>query len=88
VLPFTNNIWLKIKYFSSQNFWLYSICAIALSQRTKIGPQKGLGIYIGYESPSFIRYLEPKIGEVFTARFDDCHFNKVIFPALRGEKKC
>jgi len=59
---------------------------IAPPQRTKMGPQRRLGIYIGYESPSIIRYLEPKTGDVFTARFADCHFNEAIFPAL-GEKR-
>ena len=60
---------------------------IAPPQRTKMGPQRRLGIYVGYESPSIIRYLEPKTGNDFTARFADCHFNEVIFPVLGGEKK-
>ena len=60
---------------------------IALPQHTKMGSQRRLGIYIGYESPSIIRYLEPKTGDIFTARFADCHFNEVIFPTLREEKK-
>ncbi|CAA0822265.1 Unknown protein, partial [Striga hermonthica] len=44
---------------------------IAPPQRTKMGPQRRLRIYVGYESPSIIKYLEPKTGDVFTARFDD-----------------
>nr|GEU59395.1 hypothetical protein [Tanacetum cinerariifolium] len=28
-------------------------------QRTKIGPQRRLGIYVGYETSSIIRYIEP-----------------------------
>ena len=28
-------------------------------QRTKMGPQCRSGIYIGFDSPSFIKYLEP-----------------------------
>ena len=52
-----------------------------------MGPQRRLGIYVGFESPSIIRYLEPKTGDVFTGRFADCHFNEAIFPALGGEKK-
>jgi hypothetical protein len=32
---------------------------IAPPQRTKMGPQKRLEIYIGFESPSIIKYLEP-----------------------------
>ncbi|KAI3693370.1 hypothetical protein L6452_33205 [Arctium lappa] len=60
---------------------------IAPPQRTKMGPQRRLGIYVGYESSSIIRYLEPLTGDVFTARFADCHFNETTFPALGGEKK-
>ena len=60
---------------------------IAPPQRTKMGPQRRLGIYVGYETSSIIRYLEPLTGDVFTARFADCHFNEAIFPPLGGEKK-
>ncbi|KAL0552297.1 hypothetical protein IC582_011405 [Cucumis melo] len=57
-------------------------------QRTKMGPQRRLGIYVGFESPSIIRYLEPLTGDVFTARFVDCHFNEINFSTLeRGIKK-
>ena len=41
---------------------------------------------MGYDSPSIIRYLEPSIGDVFTTRFADCHFNENLFPPLGGEK--
>ncbi|XP_056844750.1 retrovirus-related Pol polyprotein from transposon TNT 1-94 isoform X2 [Raphanus sativus] len=58
---------------------------IAPPQRTKMGPQRRLGIYIGYDSPSIIRYLEPQTGDVFTARFADCHFNEKEFPTLGGD---
>ena len=51
-----------------------------------MGPQRRLRIYVGYGSPSIIRYLEPLIGNIFTAWFTDCHFNETIFPAL-GERK-
>ena len=40
---------------------------IAPPQRTKMGPQKNMGIYVGYESPSIIKYLEPSTGDLFTA---------------------
>lgn len=56
-------------------------------QRTKMGPQRRLGIYVGYESPSIIKYLEPLTGDLFTARFADCHFDEMTFPALKGENK-
>ena len=36
-----------------------AVCVpIAPSQRTKMGSQRKLRIYVGYESPSIIRYLE------------------------------
>ena len=59
---------------------------IAPTQRTKMGPQRSFGIYVGFDSPSIIRYLEPLMGDVFTARFVDCHFNESVFLPLGGEK--
>ena len=60
---------------------------IAPPQRTKMGSQRRLRIYVRYESPSIIRYLKSKTGDVFTARFAYCHFNKAIFLALGKENK-
>src|ERR1044072_2028415 len=60
---------------------------IAPPQRTKMGPQRRLSIYVGYESPSIIRYLKPLTGDVFQAGFADCHFDETVFPPLGGEKK-
>ncbi|CAA7051168.1 unnamed protein product [Microthlaspi erraticum] len=57
---------------------------IAPPQRSKMGPQRRLGIYVGYSSPSIIRYLEPATGDMFTARFADSHFDENEFPALGG----
>ncbi|KAM1164417.1 hypothetical protein PS2_023728 [Malus domestica] len=51
-----------------------------------MGPQRRLGIYVGFDSPYIIRYLEPLTGYVFTARFADCHFDETVFPSLGGEK--
>ncbi|BBH05089.1 Disease resistance protein CC-NBS-LRR class family [Prunus dulcis] len=59
---------------------------IAPPQRTKMGPQRRLGIYVGFDSPSIIKYLEPLTGDIFTARFADCDFDETIFPPLGGEK--
>ena len=59
---------------------------IAPPQRTKMGPQRRLGIYVGFDSPSIIRYLKPLTGDVFRAKFANCHFNETIFPPLGGEK--
>ena len=58
---------------------------IAPPQCTKMGPQCRLGIYMGFDFPSMIRYLKPLTGDVFKARFEDCHFNETIFPPLGGE---
>nr|GEW40801.1 putative RNA-directed DNA polymerase [Tanacetum cinerariifolium] len=52
-----------------------------------MGPQRRLRIYVRYETSSIIRYVEHLTGDVFTARFADCHFNESIFPPLGGEKK-
>ena len=60
---------------------------IAPPQRTKMGPQKRLSIYVGYESPTIIRYLEPLTGDLSTARFADCHFDETVFPLLGGDRK-
>ena len=59
---------------------------IAPPQRTKMGPQRRLGIYVGFNSASIIKYLEPVTGDLFTARFADCHFDEAMFPTLGGEK--
>lgn len=49
-----------------------------------MGPTRVLGIYIGYDSGSIIRYLEPHSGEVFKARFHDSIFDETLFPKLQG----
>ena len=59
---------------------------ITPTQRTKMGPQRRLRIYVGFDSPSIIRYLETLTDDVFTTRFVDCHFNESIFSSLGGEK--
>jgi len=58
---------------------------VALPNRTKMGPQRRLGIYVGFESPSIIRYLESLIGDMFTAQFANCRFDETIFLKLGGE---
>ena len=58
---------------------------IAPPKRTKIGPHRRLGIHIGYESPSIIKYLEPSMGDIFTTRFANCHFDKSNFPTIGEE---
>ena len=55
-------------------------------QHSKMGPQRRLGIYVGFLSASIIHYLEPLTGNLFIARFTDCHFDESVFPSL-GEDK-
>ena len=59
---------------------------IAHTQRTKMGPQHRIEIYVVFDSPSIIKYLEPMTGDGFRARFADCHFNETVFPQLGGGK--
>ena len=58
---------------------------IAPPKRTKMGPQRHLEIYVGFDSHSIIRYLEPLTGDAFKARFDDCVFDETLFPALENK---
>ena len=48
---------------------------IAPPQRTKMVTQHRIRIYVGFDSPSIIRYLKPLARDVFRAKFTDCHFN-------------
>ncbi|KAL0355516.1 UNVERIFIED_CONTAM: hypothetical protein Sradi_3998500 [Sesamum radiatum] len=52
-----------------------------------MGPQRRLGIYVSFDYPSIIKYLEPMTGDQFTARYLDCQFNETICPVLGGEDK-
>ena len=60
---------------------------IAPTQCTKMGPQRRIEIYVGLDSPSIIKYLEPMTGDVFRTRFADCHFNETVFPQLGGKSR-
>jgi hypothetical protein len=48
-------------------------------------PHRKIGIYVGYHSPSIIKYLELMTRDLFTVRYTDCIFNEDHFPALGGE---
>ena len=54
-------------------------------QRTKIGPQRRLGIYVGFDSLSIVNYLKLLTRDLFTAWFVYCYFNQTNFPILGGE---
>ena len=71
------------------HLWIFGCIVyvpIAPTQCTKMGPQWRLGIYVGFDFPSIIRYIEPLTNDVFTSRFANCHFNESVFPSLGGEK--
>ena len=51
-----------------------------------MGPQRRLGIYVGFLSASIIHYLEPLTRNLFTAHFADCHFDESVFPPLMSLK--
>jgi hypothetical protein len=51
-------------------------------KRTKMGPQRQKRIYIGFDSPSIIRYLEPTTIDVFQARFANFHFFEDTFSTI------
>ena len=59
---------------------------IAPPQRTKMGRQRRLLIYVGFDLPYIIKYLKPLTEDVFRAIFAYCHFNETVFPSLGGEK--
>ncbi|GKB16661.1 disease resistance CC-NBS-LRR class family protein [Tanacetum coccineum] len=93
--PSANHKYSPIQFASGQEPNIFHLrifgCAvyvpIAPPQRTKMGPQRRLGIYVGYETSSIIRYIEPLIGDLFTACFVDCHFDEAVFPESGGVKK-
>jgi len=53
--------------------------------RSKMSEQRQLGIYVGYNTPSILRYLDPHTGHLFLARFKDCVFDESLFPSLGGQ---
>jgi hypothetical protein len=55
---------------------------ISPPRRTSMGPHRKLEMYVGYKSPSIIKYLEPLTGDLFTVWYVDCIFDEDNFPAL------
>lgn len=51
-------------------------------QQSKMGPRRQLGIYVGFQSPSIIRYLSPQTGDLFVAHITMCEFDETTFPKL------
>jgi hypothetical protein len=52
-----------------------------------MGPHIKLGVYVGYHSPSIIKYLEPLTEDLFTVWYTDCIFNEDHFLTLGGDYK-
>jgi hypothetical protein len=46
-----------------------------------------MGIYVGFQFPYILKYLEPLTGDLFTTQFADCIFNENHLPALGGDNK-
>ena len=60
-------------------FWLYCLCSNCPTHRTKLGPLCWFSIFT-------LLNIEPLIGEVFTTRFVNCHFDENVFSLLGGGK--
>jgi hypothetical protein len=60
---------------------------ISPPKRTSMSSHRRMGIYVGYQSPSILKYLEPSTGDLSTTRFADCIFNEDHFPGFRGDNK-
>jgi hypothetical protein len=58
---------------------------ISPPKRTSIDPHRRMGIYVRFQSPSILKYLEPLTGDLFMTQFVDCIFNEDHFSAL-GER--
>ena len=89
----TINIPLYILYLANNQIFLtyeslvvQCVYQLHLHNALKMGPQRRLEIYVGFDSPFIIRYLKPLTGNVFTTRFTDCHFNESVSPPLGREK--
>ena len=53
---------------------------VSESQRKTIGTHRSEAIYLGYDSPSIIRYMDPKTGTILKAWLANCKFIEHMFP--------
>jgi hypothetical protein len=53
-----------------------------------MGPHRRMGIYVGFQTSSILKYMEPLTNDLFTTQFADCIFNEDHFLALGGDNKC
>jgi hypothetical protein len=68
--------------FHLQKFGCAVYAPISPPKCTSMAPHRKLGIYMGYQSPLIIKYLEPLTGDLFTVRYADCIFNEDHFLAF------
>jgi hypothetical protein len=66
-----------------QKFGCIVYTPISSPRRTSMGPHRRMGICMGFQSPSILKYLEPLMSDLFMFRFADCIFNEDYFSALR-----
>jgi hypothetical protein len=75
---------------SISHMWKFGCAVYTLispPKRTSMVHHRKLAIYVGFQPPSIIKYLEPLMGYLFTTRFADCIFNEDHFPVLEGDNK-
>ena len=53
--------------------------------RKTIGSHRLEGIYVGFDSPSIVRYVLPHTGTLSKARFQNCQFDERVFPSLSSD---
>jgi hypothetical protein len=61
--------------------------SIYIPKQNFMSSHRRMEIYVGYQSPSILKYLEPLTGDLFTIRFADCIFNDNHFLALGEDNK-
>jgi hypothetical protein len=57
---------------------------ISPPKRTSMDPHRRMMIYMGFQSMSILKYLQPLMGDLFTTQFANCIFNEDHFLALGG----
>jgi hypothetical protein len=59
---------------------------VAEPQQKTIGCHRQEGIYVGFDSPSIIRYVSPSTGVLHKARFQNYQFDESHFPLLASSQ--
>ena len=77
----------ELNIFYLRIFGCVAYILIALLWCTKMDLQRRLGIYIGYDFSSIVKYIELMTRDVCTAYFVNCYFGELIFQTLGGEKE-